>query len=76
MFPPHAPLRMVYPATGMLPQLLFGLPAKWLGGPRLGLIGYQLALTIAVLSPAVWAAVPLYWRCTPTVAVPFFTSPV
>jgi hypothetical protein len=56
MFPPHTPLRIGYVAAGMLPQLLFGLPAKWLGGPRLGLIGYQLALTIAVLSPAFWAA--------------------
>jgi hypothetical protein len=40
----------------MMPNLLFGLPAKWLGAPRLGLVGYLLALTIAVLSPAVWAA--------------------
>jgi hypothetical protein len=56
MFPRPAPLRIGYTAAGMLPQLLFGPPAKWLGGPRLGLIGYQLALTIAVLSPAVWAA--------------------
>jgi hypothetical protein len=45
-----------YLAAGMLPHLLFGLPAKWLGMPRLGLIGYLLALTIAVLTPAVWAA--------------------
>ena len=45
-----------YVAAGMVPQLLFGLPAKWLGTPRLGLIGYLLALTIAVLTPAVWAA--------------------
>ena len=45
-----------YPAAAMMPNLLFGLPAKWLGAPRLGLIGYLLALTIAVLSPAVWAA--------------------
>ena len=56
MFPPHPPLRMEYPAAAMMPHLLFGLPAKWLGAPRLGLIGYLLALTIAVLSPAVWAA--------------------
>jgi hypothetical protein len=40
----------------MLPHLLFGLPAHWLGAPRLGLTGYLLALTIAVLTPAVWAA--------------------
>jgi glycosyl transferase family 87 len=52
----HAPLQFQYTAAAMLPQLLFGLPLKWLGGPRLGLIGYQLALTIAVLSPAVWAS--------------------
>jgi hypothetical protein len=45
-----------YVAAGMMPQLLFGLPAKWLGMPQLGLIGYLLALTIAVLTPAVWAA--------------------
>jgi hypothetical protein len=56
LFPPNAPFRTGYPAAGILPQLSFGLPAKWLGAPRLGLIGYQLALTIAVLSPAVWAA--------------------
>jgi hypothetical protein len=47
---------MVYPAAGIMPHLLFGLPAEWLGAPRLGLIGYLLALTIAVVSPAVWAA--------------------
>jgi hypothetical protein len=46
----------VYPAAGMLPHLLFGLLALWLGAPRLGLTGYLLALTIAVLTPAVWAA--------------------
>ena len=45
-----------YLAAGMVPQLLFGVPAKWLGMPRLGLIGYLLALTVAVLTPAVWAA--------------------
>ena len=33
-----------------------GFPRAWLGVPRLGLVGYLLALTIAVLSPAVWAA--------------------
>ena len=36
--------------------MTFGLLGKWLGAPRLGLVGYLLALTIAVLSPAVWAA--------------------
>jgi hypothetical protein len=52
----YQPLRIGYPAAGMMPHLLFGRPAEWLGAPRLGLIGYLLALTIAVLSPAVWAA--------------------
>ena len=56
MFPPNPPYRVAGPAATMMPHLLFGLPAKWLGAPRLGLIGYLLALTIAVLSPAVWAA--------------------
>jgi hypothetical protein len=45
-----------YVAAGMVPQLLFGLPAHWLGAPRLGLLAYLLVLTIAVLSPAAWAA--------------------
>jgi hypothetical protein len=65
---PWEPLRLVgpwqnpqmnanpYTAAGMLPHLLFGLPAEWLHTPRLGLLGYLLALTIAVLTPAVWAA--------------------
>ena len=45
-----------YPAAALVPHLLFGLPAQWLGAPRLGLIGYLLVLTLAVLTPAVWAA--------------------
>lgn len=45
-----------YPAAGMLPQVAFGLVGKLLGAPVLGLLGYLLALTVAVLSPAVWAA--------------------
>ncbi|OBI26227.1 hypothetical protein A5709_07490 [Mycobacterium sp. E1386] len=45
-----------YPAAAMIPHMLFGLPAKWLGAPLLGLMGYLLALTAAVLSPAIWAA--------------------
>lgn len=56
MFPPHAPFLPAGPPAGILPHLLFGFPAKLLGVPRLGLIGYLLALTAAVLSPAVWAA--------------------
>lgn len=54
--PEYQPMRNAYPAAGLIPHLLFGLPAKWLGAPRLGLVGYLLALTIAVLSPALWAA--------------------
>jgi hypothetical protein len=45
-----------YPAAGMVPHMIFGLLGKWLGAPRLGLFGYLLVLTIAVFSPAVWAA--------------------
>ena len=54
--PDYQPLRTQLPPAAMMPNLLFGLPAKWLGAPRLGLIGYLFALTIAVVSPAVWAA--------------------
>lgn len=52
----YQPLRIGYPAAGLLPALIFGLPAQWLGVPQLGLLGYLLALTIAVLVPAVWAS--------------------
>ncbi|OBS03268.1 hypothetical protein A9W98_10525 [Mycobacterium gordonae] len=45
-----------YPAAGMVPQVLFGLFGTWLGAPRIGLLGYLIVLTAAVLSPAVWAA--------------------
>jgi hypothetical protein len=45
-----------YVAAGMVPQLLFGLLGRWLHAPRLGLLAYLLVLTIAVLTPAVWAA--------------------
>jgi hypothetical protein len=54
--PDYQPLRTELPPAAMVPNLLFGLPAKWIGAPRLGLIGYLLALTIAVTSPAIWAA--------------------
>jgi hypothetical protein len=46
----------VYTAAGTVPPLLFGLLSGWLQAPRLGLPTYLLVLTIAVLSPAVWAA--------------------
>ena len=52
----HQESWILYPPAAMMPHMLFGLLGKWLGAPRLGLIGYLLALTIAVLSPAVWAA--------------------
>lgn len=52
----YQPLAIGGPAAAMLPHLLFGLPAHWLGMPLLGLIGYLLALTIGVLSPAFWAS--------------------
>jgi hypothetical protein len=54
--PDYQPVFVPYPAAGWIPQLLFGVPAQWLGAPRLGLIGYLVALTIAVISPAAWAA--------------------
>jgi Glycosyltransferase family 87 len=45
-----------YPAAGMVWQLLFGVVGVWLHSPRLGLLGFLLVSTIAVLTPAVWAA--------------------
>lgn len=57
-FSPHEPALSAirYPAAGMVPQVAFGLLGKWLSAPRLGLLGYLLVLTIAVFTPAVWAA--------------------
>jgi hypothetical protein len=52
----YLPLQNNYPAAGMVPQLFFGLLGGWLHAPRLGLVAYLGVLTIAVLSPAVWAA--------------------
>ena len=54
--PDYQPAQNNYPAAAMLPQLFFGVLGKWLSVPVLGLLGYLLALTIAVLTPAVWAA--------------------
>lgn len=45
-----------YPPTAMLPHLLFGVIGKAFGAPMVGLLGYLLALTAAVLAPAFWAA--------------------
>src|ERR1700752_5182075 len=47
--PDYQPAHPNYPAASMLPQLIFGLLANWLSAPQLGLLGYLLALTIAVL---------------------------
>jgi len=56
-FPPHYhPALNNYPAAAMLPHVVFGLMGTWLRSPQAGLLGYLLALTVAVLSPAVWAA--------------------
>ncbi|MCV7347646.1 glycosyltransferase 87 family protein [Mycolicibacterium rhodesiae] len=45
-----------YPAAAYIPHLVFELPARWLGVPAVGLVGYLIALTIAVMSAAIWAA--------------------
>ena len=55
-FGDYAPLRIGGPAAAILPHMLFGFPAYLLGMPRLGLVGYLVALTVAVLTPAIWAA--------------------
>jgi hypothetical protein len=54
--PDFKPYQNNYPAAAMVPQVIFGFLGKWLGAPRLGLLGYLLVLTIAVFTPAVWAA--------------------
>jgi hypothetical protein len=56
MPPDFRPAGSNYPAAAMLPQLTFGIIAKRLSAPQLGLLSYLLALMIAVLTPAVWAA--------------------
>jgi hypothetical protein len=55
LLPPGWPANP-YPAAALVPHLVIGSLAKWLGAPRLGLVVYQFALTVAVLSPALWAA--------------------
>ncbi|MFV8315927.1 glycosyltransferase family 87 protein [Mycobacterium sp. 23] len=54
--PDFKPTHFNYTAAGMLPQVFFGHLGAWLGAPRLGLLGYLFALTIALFTPAVWAA--------------------
>ena len=44
-----------YSAAGMMPYMTFGFVGKWLHAPQLGLLAYLVALTIACLTPAVWA---------------------
>jgi len=56
VFSHYVPTHNNYPAAGMIPHVVFGLLGKWLGAPRLGLLGYLFVLTIACLTPAVWAA--------------------
>lgn len=51
-----ATLSSSYPAAAMLPHMTFWLLGQWLHAPRLGLFTYLLVLTIAVMSPALWAA--------------------
>ena len=45
-----------YPPGALVPQLAFGLLGKLLHAPLLGLFGYLLASTLAVLTPGWWAA--------------------
>jgi hypothetical protein len=54
--PDFQPTHFNYTAAGMVPHMIFGFLGKWVGAPRLGLFGYQLVLTIAAFTPAVWAA--------------------
>jgi hypothetical protein len=45
-----------YPPGAMVPFLAFGLLGKWMASARVALFAYLLASTIAVLTPALWAA--------------------
>jgi Glycosyltransferase family 87 len=45
-----------YPPAAMMPYMVFGLFAHWVGAPKLGLFGYLFALVGAILSAALWAA--------------------
>ncbi|MBJ7341130.1 MAG: DUF2029 domain-containing protein [Mycolicibacterium sp.] len=53
--PPYRPLRNEYPAAAMTPHLLFWTLGNWFGSPQLGLLIALIVLTVAVLTPAVWA---------------------
>ncbi|TDK95909.1 DUF2029 domain-containing protein [Mycobacterium paragordonae] len=54
--PDFKPLHNNYVAAGMLPLMVFGVIGNWLNTPMVGLLTYLVLLTVAVLSPAVWAA--------------------
>lgn len=54
--PDYQPIPIGTWAPARIPVALFALPAHLLGMPRLGLSCYLIALTLAVISPAVWAA--------------------
>ena len=43
-------------AAVMVPFVIFGFLGKWPSSPQLAAFGYLFALTIAVLTPALWAA--------------------
>jgi hypothetical protein len=45
-----------YPASGMLPQFLFGSIGALFGSHLVGLFAYLLVLTAALISPAIWAS--------------------
>jgi hypothetical protein len=52
----YNPLRIEYPAAGLVPHLLLGTVGKWFGTPQLGLVVVLAILIAAVSAPAVWAA--------------------
>jgi hypothetical protein len=54
--PAYNPLRIEYPAAGLVPHLMLGTLGRWFGIPQLGLIVVLLILLLAVSAPAVWAA--------------------
>ena len=45
-----------YTAAALLPPMIFALIGSWLHAPSAGLIAYLIAMTVAVLYPAFWAA--------------------
>ncbi|WP_172830490.1 glycosyltransferase family 87 protein [Mycobacterium asiaticum] len=49
-------IRTSYTAAAMVPIMIFAFLGKWLDSARLGLFGYLIVLTIAVVAPAIWAS--------------------